>query len=231
MIDATPIAMAAGAGKVALVTGQTTLGCNGGSAPCDAAQLARIVDLVGYGNANFFEGASAAPTLGNDDLRRAQRRRLHGHRQQRRRLHRGRARRRATSATTPSPCPGDAAPAVADTTPDGGATQVPLDSDVSITFSEPVDLAADAVSISCADSGVHTAVRSGGRPGPFTFNPDADFVRNETCTVTVSAAGVSDQDADDPPNNMAANFSFSFSTLGLALRIHEIQGAHHLSHA
>ena len=89
VIDATPIAMAAGAGKVALVTGQTSLGCNGGSTACDAAQLARIVDLVGYGNANFFEGASAAPTLDNDELRRAQRRRLHGHRQQRRRLHRG----------------------------------------------------------------------------------------------------------------------------------------------
>jgi uncharacterized protein len=57
------ISMAAGAGKVALVTGSTSLGCNGGSAPCDADQLARIVDLVGYGNANFFEGAGAAPTL------------------------------------------------------------------------------------------------------------------------------------------------------------------------
>ena len=31
--------------------------------PCDAAALARIVDLVGYGNANFFEGPAAAPTL------------------------------------------------------------------------------------------------------------------------------------------------------------------------
>ncbi|HSK28180.1 MAG TPA: lamin tail domain-containing protein, partial [Jiangellales bacterium] len=63
LVDPTPIAMAAGAGKVALATGATTLGCNGGSAPCSADQLARVVDLVGYGNANFFEGPSAAPTL------------------------------------------------------------------------------------------------------------------------------------------------------------------------
>lgn len=62
-IDPTPIAMAAGAGKVALVSGTTSLGCNGGSAPCDAAALARIIDLVGYGNANFFEGAAPAPAL------------------------------------------------------------------------------------------------------------------------------------------------------------------------
>jgi predicted extracellular nuclease len=59
------INLAAGAGKVALVDGVTSLGCNGGSTPCDSAQLARIVDLVGYGNANFFEGSAAAPTLGN----------------------------------------------------------------------------------------------------------------------------------------------------------------------
>jgi uncharacterized protein len=65
IVDPTPISMAAGAGKVALVTGTASLGCNGGSAPCDAAALSRIVDLVGYGSANFYEGASAAPTLTN----------------------------------------------------------------------------------------------------------------------------------------------------------------------
>jgi len=48
--DATPIAMAAGAGKVALVNTTTPLGCNGSSTPCSAAALATIVDLVGYGN-------------------------------------------------------------------------------------------------------------------------------------------------------------------------------------
>jgi predicted extracellular nuclease len=64
LVDGSPIAMAAGAGKVALVTDTTSLGCNGGSTACPPAALARIVDLVGYGNANFFEG-SAAPTLSN----------------------------------------------------------------------------------------------------------------------------------------------------------------------
>jgi predicted extracellular nuclease len=63
-IDPTPIAMAAGAGKVALVSGTTSLGCNGSTGqPCDEAALARIIDLVGYGNANFFEGSAAAPTI------------------------------------------------------------------------------------------------------------------------------------------------------------------------
>jgi uncharacterized protein len=65
LVDTTPISMAAGAGKVVLVEGATTLGCNGGSTPCSTEQLARIIDLVGYGNADFFEGTGAAPTLTN----------------------------------------------------------------------------------------------------------------------------------------------------------------------
>ena len=55
--------MAAGSGKVILASTTTGLACNGGSTPCDASQLAQIVDLVGYGTANFFEGPAAAPSL------------------------------------------------------------------------------------------------------------------------------------------------------------------------
>ncbi len=62
--DPTPIAMSASAGKVVLANTAVSLGCNGGSTPCGPSQLALIVDLVGYGGANFFEGA-AAPGLSN----------------------------------------------------------------------------------------------------------------------------------------------------------------------
>lgn len=64
LIDSTPINMSGTSGKVALARIATTLGCNGGSTPCSAAQVANIVDLVGYGGANFFE-TSPAPGLGN----------------------------------------------------------------------------------------------------------------------------------------------------------------------
>lgn len=46
-------------GKVVLLNSNTGLTCNGGSVVCSPAQLAQIVDLVGYGTANFFEGAVA----------------------------------------------------------------------------------------------------------------------------------------------------------------------------
>ncbi len=55
------INMAAVNGKVALVTGTDSLGCNGGSTPCDAGAMERIIDLVGFGSANFYEGSGAAP--------------------------------------------------------------------------------------------------------------------------------------------------------------------------
>jgi len=65
--DATPIAMAAGSGKIALVSSTAPLGCNGSvTQPCTASALAAIVDLVGYGSANLFEGSGAAPAPSND---------------------------------------------------------------------------------------------------------------------------------------------------------------------
>src|SRR6185312_11248807 len=60
--DATPINMAAGGGKVALVSSTTPLGCNGSTTPCSDAQLAPVVDLVGLDGATFWEGSSAGPT-------------------------------------------------------------------------------------------------------------------------------------------------------------------------
>jgi predicted extracellular nuclease len=64
--DATgSIAMSASAGKVILASTATSLACNGGSTPCSPTELALIVDLVGYGSANFFEGSAAAPGLSN----------------------------------------------------------------------------------------------------------------------------------------------------------------------
>jgi predicted extracellular nuclease len=69
--DSTPINMSGTAGKVALVNTTASLGCNGGSNPCSSDALAKIVDLIGWGNANFFEGAGPAPATTNTtaDLR------------------------------------------------------------------------------------------------------------------------------------------------------------------
>ena len=114
------------------------------------------------------------------------------------------------------------------TSPTAGATGVSPSADLSVTFSEPVNVAGAWFTISCALSGAHTATAGGG-PTTFTLNPDVDFALGETCTTTIAGAQVSDQDTDDPPDTMAANFAWSFTTVGAVRRIHEIQGAAHRS--
>ena len=59
--------LSASSGKVALADQATTLGCNGGSAPCSDAQAAHIIDLVGFGSANYYEGTDQAPGAGGND--------------------------------------------------------------------------------------------------------------------------------------------------------------------
>jgi predicted extracellular nuclease len=78
-------------------------------------------------------------------------------------------------------------------------------------------------------SGSHGAGVSGG-PVSYTLDPDRDFAKGESVTVTVFSARVSDQDAT--PNNLAADFSFSFTIAAggsdcgaTATRIHDIQGS------
>ena len=61
MVDPTPIAMSLTGGKVALVNTTAGLGCGSTATPCDLSQLPQIVDLVGWGSANLWEGASPAP--------------------------------------------------------------------------------------------------------------------------------------------------------------------------
>ena len=120
---------------------------------------------------------------------------------------------------------GDAAPAVQSTTPTNGGTDVPVSSNFSVTFTEPVNAAASSFTISCATSGSHAAVLSDG-PTTFTLDPTVDFTANESCTVTVLAASVTDQDSIDPPDNMAADFVFSFTTVApaSAIKISEVYG-------
>src|SRR5438477_1391945 len=227
--DATPINMGAAGGKVVLVNTTGPLGCNGGSTPCSAAAVATIVDLIGYDGANFFEGA-AAPTLSNTTAA------------FRKNVGCTESDNNSTDfeALAPAPrntasplhfCTGDNAPAVTATSPLAGATGVAFNTDITITFSEPVDVSSPWYTIGCTTSGSHAAAQTGG-PTTFRLDPTVDFAFSESCTVTVLAAQVTDQDTVDPPNNMLGNFAFSFTTEAPPpppTFIHEIQGVAHVS--
>jgi Bacterial Ig-like domain/Lamin Tail Domain len=211
--------MAAGAGKVALVN--STLPLNG-ACPSDSS----IADLVGYGAANCSE-TSPTPALANAT---AALRNNGGCVDTDNNL-------ADFTVSAPAPrntasplhdCNADTAPSVASTVPANSASGIPVNANVSLTFSEPVNLTDSWYSISCGTSGAHTATVSGG-PTTYTLDPDADFSQGESCTVTVVAADVSDQDTNDPPDTMGANYTFSFTVETPATPIHVIQGAAHLS--
>lgn len=106
----------------------------------------------------------------------------------------------------------DSAPAVSSTTPANGAVDVPRDANVTISFSEPVDVTGTWFTLSCSVNGAQAAAVTGG-PATFTLDPVTDFAYGETCTLTVLAAQVTDEDADDPPDNMTADFSMSFTVV------------------
>ena len=227
LIDDSPIFISATAGKVALVNTQNALNCGGTSSPCTPEQLALFVDLVGFGNANFYEGVAAVPTLSNSIAA----------------LRKGNGcidtdensldfdvlapapRNSSTPAQTCGPAV-DVPPTVGSTVPANNATNIAPDADITITFSEAVTVTDGWYTISCDVSGAHTAEVTNANP-VFTLNPDSNFAANEVCTVTVMAANVSDQDA--PLDAMEADYTFSFTIAegcgGDFTPIYEIQGS------
>ncbi len=228
--DATgTVNMSATGGKVALVNSTTGLACNGSvGQPCSAAQLALIKDLIGYGTANFYEGA-AAPTLSNTTAAL--------------RLANGctetdnNASDFAASAPTPrntaSPLNAclapDAAPEVASTFPVNGATDFPINANLSVTFSEPVNVTSSWFQLSCSVSGPSVAATFSGGPTTFALDPGVTLAHGEACTLTVLASQVSDQDGNDPPDNMVFNFIVGFSPFDVCgtpfTPIYTIQGS------
>ena len=121
----------------------------------------------------------------------------------------------------------DQAPSVSSVDPPNNTNDVPTGSNVTVTFSEPVDAAPSAFSLTCEGTAVALTVSGG--PTTFTLDPDTELPRASTCTVRVARAGVSDQDDVDPPDHPAADFVSRFNTPGAELRIHEIQGAGQVS--
>jgi predicted extracellular nuclease len=223
--DATPIALAATAGKVALVNTATPLGCNGGSTLCPPAALAQIVDLVGYGNANFFEGPAAAPTASNTTS-----------------VQRGAAGCADTddnradftaaapdprnSATDPNPCPAND-PVVANC---GG----PLSTIEGVAASTGVT-AADADGT--VTNVVITQVTPSPAPGSIVLSdlvPAAGVGGTATATVTVAAGtplgtySVAVAATNDDPEPQTGACTLTVEVV-VPTPIHDIQGAGHLS--
>jgi uncharacterized protein len=130
------------------------------------------------------------------------------------------------SASGPS---ADPAPGVTGSTPANNATGVAQDQSIDVTFSEPVTIDAAGFSLSCNPSGAQAVTVTPQSATVVTVDPQQDLPRGETCTLTIAAGAVHDVDENDPPDTMTGNATLRFTTIGLLLRIHEIQGATHIS--
>jgi uncharacterized protein len=122
----------------------------------------------------------------------------------------------------------DNAPEVSGTFPVNGAADFPVGADLTVTFSEAVDVSGNWFELICSNSGTVVTSVSGG-PTSFTLNPEADLVSGESCTLYIYAANVTDQDANDPPDNMEVNFTVNFTPFNACAAtytpIYDIQGS------
>ena len=106
----------------------------------------------------------------------------------------------------------ETAPSVVSTNPVNGGNH-PNDENITITFSEPVTVTDPWFSIVCTNSGVHSAVVTDADP-IYSLNPDVDFTIGESCTVTILAANVVDDDVDDAIyDEMLADYVFTFTAI------------------
>ncbi|HET9635918.1 MAG TPA: DNA/RNA non-specific endonuclease [Gemmatimonadaceae bacterium] len=205
--DATgTIAMSATSGKVALVRGTTGLTCGTSTLPCNDA--AGVADFVGFGTASYFEGA-ATPALTNTTAA----------------LRNGDGctdtdnngadftvgAPNPRNTTTFSAC-GEVPPRVSGTSPATGG-ELGDAGTITVSFSEPVNLAANWLSVSCTATSSHSGSVSGG-PSAYTVSNLGEFAPGESCSAAIPSAAVSDVDSDDPPDNMTADYAWTFKVGG-----------------
>lgn len=100
----------------------------------------------------------------------------------------------------------DQPPMVVSTSPMDAASDVAPNSTIEIVFSEAVNASVGAFQLVC-DGQVQTFDVVPGATG-YTLDPQAELPSPAQCTVTVSAAGVSDQDGAS--DTMTADYVFSF---------------------
>lgn len=105
----------------------------------------------------------------------------------------------------------DVPPSVVSTVPAHLATGQANNVNIVVNFSEPVNTVGSWFTLSCSSSGAHAATVSGSGASR-TLDPVVDFASGETCTLTVVAGQVTDQDGNADP--MQNNFSMNFSTAG-----------------
>ncbi|HRF97821.1 MAG TPA: Ig-like domain-containing protein, partial [Aggregatilineales bacterium] len=110
----------------------------------------------------------------------------------------------------PTAVPPPTIPIVTTTTPANGATEVALNTNINITFSEAVTVTGNWVQMICTTSGTFDITSANltvsGGPITYTLDPNINLVGGETCAVTVFASQVTDSEGINPTSNYAFGF-------------------------
>lgn len=107
----------------------------------------------------------------------------------------------------------DLPPTMIDSTPKDGAVDFGATANLSLTFSEAVDLDTDWFSLVCSGSGTLTPTDTAVTGGPvvWTINPTVDLIENESCTLTLDATAITDQDG--APDPLAGDNTVAFTVV------------------
>src|SRR5947207_2383240 len=126
--------------------------------------------------------------------------------------------------------PNDQAPSVFSTSPANGATNVAVNTNITLNFSEPVTFSTSSFTLQCPSGTPKTFSVSGPGTSTITLDPNSDLPASTTCTVTVLASGITDVDSGDPPDNLAANYVFGFTTADAAPAVSSTSPANGADH-
>ena len=108
---------------------------------------------------------------------------------------------------------GDTAPTVTSTTPADSASQCRRQLEHRHQLQRERQCDARRVNDSVPDGfPANICAERFARQLPFTLNPACDLPYSTFCTVTVTADQITDADTNDPPDQMASDFTFSFTT-------------------
>jgi DNA/RNA endonuclease G (NUC1) len=208
-VSGTDINMAAGAGKIVLVSNSDTL-----IGACPIGTDPDIVDFVGYGTtANCHEGTANAPTGSNTTALFRKTGGATDTDQNGNDFVTGTPNPRSTTPVT------EFGPSVAGTDPGSSATIAPYDSSITADFSEPVDAIGVWYNVSCASTGLHNSgtVAHSNDFKTWAFTPNATFQFGEQCTATIYKDQIHDQDTDDSTpgtDTLSADYVWSFTVVG-----------------
>src|SRR5207248_2290281 len=106
----------------------------------------------------------------------------------------------------------DAAPTATPPSSADGADHVAVNTNIVVNFSEPVTATTSSFTLDCPTGTPESFTVSGSPGSSITLDPTSNLPEGTVCSVKVIATGISDVDTVDPPDNMAADYNFYFTT-------------------